>query len=280
MGMTGMSGMGDTMSMGTAGVGTLITAYKQFSAAREARKAAEALNIKKKTPSGIIQNTVMARNAAGSYGLPGQGNIQNQLDADTANAAENLNITQQSPAAIAAGVIATWKNQMQQDARLGVQAAQNKQQLTNQLYAANQVNAGYDEKNFNYNVEQPFKRALAEAAQLEGAAVENANKGLQQQGNAIGSMFGGSGKSDSGTINSGIETNTNMGTGQPIGQQQAWGGMAPQQQAWGGMGGTQQQTPNITTDQVTQYRIRTGDWTSSDNDVMGKMFANGYGLKM
>lgn len=274
----GMSGMGDTMSMGTAGVGTLVTSYMQFKKAKDARKAADALNIKKKTPSGIIQNTVMARNAAGSYGLPGQSAIQNQLDADTANVAENLNTTQQSPAAIAAGVIAAYKNQMQQDARLGVQASQNKQQLTNQLYSANQVNAGYDEKNFNYNVEQPFKRALAEAAQLEGAAVENANKGLQQQGNAIGSMFGGSGKSDSGTINSGVQANT--GTGQPIGEQPPWGGMAPQQQPWGGMGGTQQQTPNITTDQVTQYRIRTGDWTSSDNDVMGKMFANGYGLIM
>ena len=279
-----MGGMGGSMSMGTSAIAKVFTAVKQFQAAKVARAEAERLNKPKKTPFPIIQNSLMAKNMAGSYGLPGQNNIQNQLDADTSNAVSNLTDTQQSPAAIAAAVMTMYKNQMQQDAKIGIAAANNKQALTQQLMGQNNVEAQYIEKNFDHNVTQPFHRALNEAAFMEGAAMENSNKAVTEQGAAIGSLFGGSGKAAGGDINSGIEqpvqggdyaSNTGFNNNQTS---PGWGGNAgPQGQAWGGMGG-KSSMPQIDEDQILNYRIKTGDKDSSDYEIYGKLFNSAYSI--
>ena len=262
---------------------TLYTGLRQGAEARRLEKRFK--RPKMKTPDAAIQNNLMARNMAGTYGLPGQGKLQNQLDADVAQYLSNIEVSQQSPAAQAAAALAMEKNKMAQDAKLGIEAARNQQANLNNLYNQNSVLAGYQMANWTYNERMPYEQAMEAARMLKNASIQNTNMAAKMHsdndkdffasqggGAMMGGGGGGAGKDGGGgggAINTGFSQSPGWGgMGQSVEQQQPWGGMGQKPQT--GMN----QEFNFDTDAIMNYRIKTGDYTSSEFEIMNKLYSN------
>ena len=233
--MAGLGDMAGGIGSGVTASWTGIVAGMQLAKAKRLRRQAGERPVMS-TPQAELQNNAMARNQAGTYGLPGQGKIQNQLDADVANYAANLATTQQSPAAMAAGVLAAEKNKMAQDAKLGIQAA-NRQDTTLQgLMNENHILAGYEHDNWVWNKQAKWAELIAQSNALEGAGIQNAIGAVRGAGESFGQFAGG------------------------------MGGV--------GGGGTGGQQFNLDTGAVMDYRHATGDYLSSDFEIMQKMYSS------
>lgn len=271
-------------------VGQAFIAFKQLKKAKEARHRAAQLNKPMTTPSSILQNNAMARNSAGAYGVPGQDFIQDELDSSMAGVLDNLSQTQQSPAAIAAAALGALKNKNQAQGRLGVAAAEHQERMLSNLYGQNKDLAGYEMNNWNYNVRRPYEMALAEATQMESAGIQNAYGALQAHSNndkdffsknggggmmggggggaggmgMIGGMVGGKAGGQAGSTGGGKAGGGEINTG--FSQQQPWGGMGEQKSGF-----NTAQAPQMDSSSIMNYRIKTGDYLSSDFDIMAKM---------
>lgn len=143
------------------------------------------------TPEGITKNQQLSQNLYGAsttYGIPGQGAINNQMAQTFATGLQGIKQSQQNPAAMLAGVSAATANQMKTNADLGIRGAQDRLSRMNaaaaRVMAANQTAAQYKDKEFEYNQAKPFSEYQNTKAQLYGGGIQNLSGGLTTLGGA------------------------------------------------------------------------------------------------
>ncbi len=128
-------------------------------------------------PQPIIDNVNAAKLQAGVTGLPGQGTIEDKLRAGEATSDYNLINSQESPAAIAAGIAANDKNFMNAESNLGVQGAQFKQGNQRVLAGANMDLAKAMDQKYNkdweWNDKLPYLQNMAAASAMKEASMRN-----------------------------------------------------------------------------------------------------------
>jgi hypothetical protein len=158
-----------------------------------AKKILEGLNTPTyDIPKAQTESLNIARTLASTNQLPNQVQAEQALDQSTANALYNVNQNAQSGTEALAALSGVYGNQMGAQNQLAGQAANfvqgQKQNYMNELakYAA------YQDKAFDYNVNQPFQRKMAEAQGLAGAGMNNKYQGFKSiTGIAANALLGG-----------------------------------------------------------------------------------------
>ncbi len=144
-----------------------------------------------KIPTEIGENVKFAKNLYGAstlYGMPGQGAINNQNQSALASAYRRYQESQQNPAAMLAGITSTTANQMQTNAKTGLQAAMDRLNRMNaaaaRSMAANKDLASYKDKAFQLNELAPFQAEATTKSALFGGGIQNFTGGLTSLGSA------------------------------------------------------------------------------------------------
>lgn len=162
------------------------TVFKGLSGLNQIRKgkAMNPVRPEYNIPQGITDNTAMFRARANTQRLPGQSMYENQIEAGQAN---NLNALQNSGvsgAALAASANAMNSNaggQIHQLANMGMQNQMRNQQL---LAGANQTQAEYEDKAWQWNEQQKFQEEAAARAALLQAGNTQIHGALDSLGSA------------------------------------------------------------------------------------------------
>lgn len=222
----------------TGGAQAAFGLYQLGKAAQFAKKPRPNYNI----PDAINNNVNLAKNAYGTstmYGLPGEGKILNTLGKSQANSINAINQSQQSPAAMLAGISSVDANSKNAIAGLGVDAAKfrlnNMNSTRGQLMGANNILAQYKDKEFKYDQDDPYQASMAAASALRNGGINN--------------VFGG-GVAVLGGLGSGSKTTptTTSGAVQPIG-----GNGVPLANAATGLRGTTLQDNTIISGERNQF---------------------------
>lgn len=111
--------------------------------------------------------------------MAGQNNINQRLDQATANSLYDINQNSSSGVEALAALSGVYSNQMDAENQLGLNAAQDYQRR--QMAVGNELNryAGYQDKAWDYNVNQPFQEKAAAAQALGEAGMRNKYEGLK-----------------------------------------------------------------------------------------------------
>jgi len=121
------------------------------------------------TPQPLLDYYRGAKFRAGTYGLPGQGQIEAKLGRQTASALRGIQQSGASSAEQIAGIAALDQASKEQVADLGVQAAQFKNQQERYADQARLAMAQQQMREFEYNQAQPFdQQRMAQAALYQG----------------------------------------------------------------------------------------------------------------
>lgn len=187
----------------TGGAQTALGLYQLGKAAQFAKKPRPNYT----TPTAITDNVNLAKNAYGAstmYGLPGEGKILNRLGKSQANSINAINQSQQSPAAMLAGVSSVDANTKNTIAGLGVDAAKfrfnNMNTTRSGLMGANNILAQYKDKEFKYNQDDPYQASMAAASALRNGGINNFFGGSAA---VLGGLGSGSGNKTTPTTTSG-----------------------------------------------------------------------------
>jgi hypothetical protein len=198
----------DALSLVAPGLQTGLALYQGIKAAQFANKKRPNYT----TPTAITDNVNLAKNAYGAstmYGLPGEGKILNRLGKSQANSINAINQSQQSPAAQLAGISSVDANSKNAIAGLGVDAAKfrfgNMNATRGQLMGANNILAGYKDKEFKYNQDDPYQASMAAASALRSGAINNAFSGLTSAAPVVAGMVGAKTTPTSGTTKIGAD---------------------------------------------------------------------------
>jgi hypothetical protein len=187
-------------------------------------------------PQEYYDNMMAAKNMAGVSGLPGQGQIENRMDAQGANAISLASQTQQSPAAIMAGVSSMSNNLMGAEADLGVKGAEFKAKNLAQYFGANEQLAGAELNKFNnewdWNYAQPYLSAMSAASALREGGAQNAFSGLEGLSSLATSFFADKLKNAAPASEGGDASKTNVGVGLSTENADLPGYDITQQNAW------------------------------------------------
>ncbi len=144
-------------------------------------------------PKEFYENVMAAKNMAGLSGLPGQGQLENRLEAHGANALTMATQSQQSPAAIMAGVSNMNNDLMGTEADLGVKGAEFRARQLSEYFGANNALAGAKlnkfEKDWDWNQAQPYLAAMSAASALREGGARNAYSGLEGLSSMATSYF-------------------------------------------------------------------------------------------
>lgn len=143
-----------------------------------------------KVPGAIQEGTAMARNLA-QTGLPGYQTMQDNLSGQTAGAVRSIKEAGGSGPEKLAAIAGAYGSQMGQQRNLGVQNAQ--QRVANQRALQSQlgVQAGYQDKAWQWNQQDPYIQAMDAARRLREAANQNIYGGMK--GMASAGIMGGTG---------------------------------------------------------------------------------------
>lgn len=163
------------------------TIFKGLSGLNQIRKgkAMNPVRPEYEIPDAITDNTAMFRARANTQRLPGQSMYENQIESGMAG---NLNALQQSGvsgAALAASANAmnsSSAGSINQLANMGMQNQMQNQQL---LANANQTQAGFEDKAWDYNEKQKFE----EEAAARSALLEAGNKQIFGAMDDLGSAY-------------------------------------------------------------------------------------------
>jgi hypothetical protein len=185
--------LGGALVAGAIGVGGAIA--KGIKARRQ-RKEANKINPVRPTMTrtgASKENEAMARMAAGSTRLPGQGYAENQIGAQTARMTDKIQQTGGSTGEIISGLAAVDENSRSATNDLAFQGAQlnqrNKEMFSNVLN-----NVSEEQKEiFDFNQNEPYQTdVVRKQALLDSSSrnADNALSGLQDTTNNIGTAVG------------------------------------------------------------------------------------------
>lgn len=141
-------------------------------------------------PGGIKEGTAIARNLA-TTGLPGYQTMQDNLSGQTAGAVRSIKEAGGSGPEKLAAIAGAYGSQMNQSRNLGVQNAQAQVQNQRGLQSQLGVQAGYQDKAWQWNQQDPYVQAMAASQRLREGANQNIYGGLK--GMAGAAMMGAGG---------------------------------------------------------------------------------------
>jgi len=120
-----------------------------------------------------------SKNLASSNQMAGQSNVTQRIDQATANSLYDINQNSSSGVEALAALSGVYSNQMDAENQLGLNAAQDYQRR--QAAVNNELNryAGYQDAQWDYNVNQPFQEKAAAAQALGEAGMRNKYEGLK-----------------------------------------------------------------------------------------------------
>jgi|GEM_PF-5152123 len=115
--------------------------------------------------------------------LPGQAGLENQLSANTAAGLTAAQQSSSSSGDVIDAITKLYKNQNQGNINLGIEAARN--HLQNAMNLQNELGnqAQYEDKAFNYNINDPYQEKKQEGQSLVTAGNQNIAGGI---GSALG----------------------------------------------------------------------------------------------
>jgi hypothetical protein len=214
--------LGAAMGLGTLGIGL----YQKYRASQmPVPKRPVAL-----TPTGISENVFNARNvASGALGNATNTLAQQQLNQGTARGIMASREGARSGTDLLASVGGLNQNQNNAQNNLAQQNYQQRLGGFGMLANANQANAGYDDRNFNYNQVQPYNQAYQNVLNASAAGNANLNTARQEgmgmfnQAAALapygignfGKMFGGFGQQQQSNYANSVPTNFGGGMSYP-----------------------------------------------------------------
>jgi len=168
--------------------------YKDMQLAKEfAKKKRPVLD--QPIPEAILENVRTAKNLAGTVGVPGQGVIQNQIDAGTSSATNNLITTQQGGASTAAGIAALDANNSSKTAALGINSANLRLSHLADYMHQNGTLAPYQNDKFNkewaWNERDPYLQSMAAASAFRNSGEQNQFSAINNLSSlAVSSLYG------------------------------------------------------------------------------------------
>lgn len=175
----------------SAGLGAASGLYNIFSGISQNSKANKinAVRPQYTIPKGITDNRNMYQNLAGTTRLPGQSILEKNIGAGNAG---SINAVMQAGSGSDALAAISNINQNQNKAYndLAVQGAEFQAMNRDKLSEANQVLAGYQDQEFDYNKNQPYMMKLARKMALKQAGAENISSGLTGISNLASSFIG------------------------------------------------------------------------------------------
>lgn len=176
-------------------------------------------------PKEIYDNVATATgayNAASMYGMPGQGRIQNNIAGSQAASNQAIMQSQQSPAAMLAGLSAVNQNTSNAMANLGADAARFRQSNMDNtrigMMSAKQALAQYRDREFEINKMKPFQDAMFAQGALRGASQQNLYGSLTSLSNTA-AQYGIRGGFNKQTQQPSTSTTINTATGVGAGAQ-------------------------------------------------------------
>lgn len=177
-----------------AAIPSIFSGISGMSQAKRGRKLAES-NIRPvyRRPGEVDEALALAERSYSNGVMPGSAAIQNQIQAGGAGMLNSATQAATSSSDILDAVTKINYNQGQQFNALGVNEAQYKMQQMQNLQSQLQNSAGYTDKEFAYNKDQPYQDTAAQASALIGAGNQNiggAVNGLASIGTSIAMSSG------------------------------------------------------------------------------------------
>lgn len=181
-------------------VPSLVQGFTGMEQSRRARKILDNLNRPQfEIPTAATEALGTARTLASTNQLPNQVQAEMGINQSTANALYNINqnATSGTEALAAITGVAANENAAMNDlsGRAAVFSQQQNQNLMNQL---NQY-AGWQNRAWDYNVNQPFQMKLAEGQALAAAGMQNKYEALKGGAGATANIFGNKALMENGT---------------------------------------------------------------------------------
>jgi len=130
-------------------------------------------------PEAKTQALNRSKNLASSMNMAGQANVEQRLDQASANALYDINQNSSSGVEALAALSGVYSNQMGQENQLGLNAAQDYQLRQNAVLGELNKYAEYQDKAWDYNVNQPFQEKAAAAQALGEAGMRNKYEGMK-----------------------------------------------------------------------------------------------------
>lgn len=153
----------------------LFIANKQL---KEAKQLSKTPRPTRSTPEALQRYLDMAKFESSIGGLPGQGQMEAKMAQQGANAANDIVRTQQSPAAILAGLSAINANQNSALSDLNTQALQYRDSKQGQYYNALSMMANDQLEQWKWNQQDPYLNNMAAASALKNAGLGNIVSGI------------------------------------------------------------------------------------------------------
>lgn len=140
-------------------------------------------------PKEIIEATKSAKLRASGIRLPGQGKIEEGMEAGTSNLIRQAEKASDPGAFLQTLTTQVGKTQAEKT-KLGIKAAQEYQARQKEKDAALKEAAKFTEKEFDINKMQPYKEAAAAKSALTEAGIKNIASGVTGVAGAASSMIG------------------------------------------------------------------------------------------
>lgn len=178
---------------GIMAAGAIAKAAHQAHVANKQRKAANKIDTTRPTyniPGEVAANQAMYRDMANSSRMPGQSLAENNIKAGTANSLNALTQTGGGVNNILAAVGGLNQNQNNSMNDLATQGAQFQLQNKDKYANANNVMAGYRDKSFDYNQNQPYMMNVSRKMALQNASMMNKDGMFTTINNGANSIAG------------------------------------------------------------------------------------------
>lgn len=130
------------------------------------------------TPKPILQNNNIAQMMA-LQGLPGQQLMLDRLRGSTAAGTRAVTDLAQDPATKAAMAAGLYSQELGAVNDLNIADANFRVAGQERLMRSNEILASYKDKEFDYNMAQPYDNAMAAASALTGAGMQNKNAAME-----------------------------------------------------------------------------------------------------
>lgn len=202
MALSGLVAAGGTAAGAAAGAGALMTPVGWATLAAQgipialdlikAAKQKHQLNQLEKVerpkyniPQGVLDAVNQSKYLAGMRELPGQNLMEARLGQNTSKGIAEMRNVAANPADLASNVAKLYASQNQGLQDIGMRAGQNWLGQQGQLNQALQRLGNYQDKQFEYNQNQPYQAAKGAESALRQASYENLYSGLSGVGSAV-----------------------------------------------------------------------------------------------
>lgn len=166
-----------------AAPGLLSAGYKFFKGNQQEREGKKLLNTQRREyyrPDESLEALKLAKIQANNQELPGQPVLENNISAAAATGLDNLARTTGSSGDLIDGAIKLKANEMDAINDLNVTGANQQVQDIQNLQQQLGIQSGYSDKEFSYNIDQPYQNKIAAGNALVNSGGQNKFAGVDE----------------------------------------------------------------------------------------------------